>query len=210
MMTTERFSRVFHMLNLLQCNVTKQLKLSSRKVRLQFKSSVKEVTTILVLDVSLLHDVVNQRRLLFLSHISAHKESKRRSLSSVLPPPELLWDPLKHVVFVTELGNKRARVAPVFIHWRCGAANKRGEWKANAAVCILYSIIPKRSPFVVKERANCRAWWYYCTIPQQGCQGEILPPWTGTKSERKRRREQRGGRCEAGARRKYIFKKKKT
>ncbi len=33
-----------------------------------------------------------------------------------------------------ELGNKRAQVALLFIHWRRSMANKQGEWKANPVV----------------------------------------------------------------------------
>lgn len=58
---------------------------------------------------------------------------------------------------------------------------------------ILYSIIPKRRSFVVKDWANCRAWWFYCTVPRQSCQDEIQLPPTHTKTKRKRRWEHQGG-----------------
>lgn len=58
---------------------------------------------------------------------------------------------------------------------------------------ILYSIIPKRRSFVVENWANCRVWWYCCTMPQQSCQDEIQLPSTHTKPRRKRRWEHQGG-----------------
>lgn len=50
---------------------------------------------------------------------------------------------------------------------------------------ILYSVIPKRRSFVVENQANCRVWWYYCTMLQQSCQDEIQLPSTLTDSRRK-------------------------
>lgn len=58
---------------------------------------------------------------------------------------------------------------------------------------ILYGIIPKRRSFVVENWANCRVWWYCCTMPQQSCQDEIQLPSTHTKPRRKRRCEHQGG-----------------
>lgn len=58
-------------------------------------------------------------------------------------------------------GNKRAQVALVFIHWRRSRqTNKQSERPALlfGVDCILYSIIPKRGSFVVKDWVNCRVW----------------------------------------------------
>lgn len=72
-----------------------------------------------------------------------------------------------------EQGNKRAHVDPVLIHGRQSAANKQG-WGGEmptllfAVDYILYGIISKWTSFVVQQRANCRAWRCYCTVPRQG------------------------------------------
>lgn len=52
---------------------------------------------------------------------------------------------------------------------------------------ILYSVIPKRRSFVVENQANCRVWWYYCTVLQQSCQDEIQLPSTLTNTRGKGR-----------------------
>lgn len=148
------------------------------------------------IDIILLCDV--HSNVDFLSHISAHTVSKQHFVFSTNVPPfplqnifEIYFQPLLWSRVIKELKLPSCSFTGDVVR----QTNKESERLTLlfGVNYILYSIIPKRRSFVVKDWANCRAWWYYCTIPRQSCQDEIQLPSVHTKTQRKRRREHRGG-----------------
>lgn len=125
-------------------------------------------------------------RSVFTAHISAHTWSSK-----------FLWDLLEHSAIVMSRVIKELKLPLCSFTGDVVRQTNKGSERRTLLFgvnYILYSISPKRRSFVARHWANCRAWWIYCAMPQQSCQGEIQLPSAHTNTGRKRSNQHWGGR----------------